>query len=245
MITAITLILLLGTTSMPPDLNQAFTAGQYQLMIEQIDSLLAEPVGLEIDFVSSLHLWRGFALVGLGDRQAARVSFRIALSLEPSLELDPREVSPKILAEFQAAKSAMVAAPPDTAVQTQYLLLSDARPKAAVRSLLLPGWGQWSMERKGRGAVFASLGLLSLGGYVISGIAEHNARDDYLSATGNDISSKYDTYNRWHKANEAFGYSVLAVWVGAVADVLLGPPYHVQVSGTGETVTLGVSHSLP
>jgi hypothetical protein len=132
-ITTIALGILLGTVSMPPDLHQAFASGQYQLMIEQIDSLLGEPVGLEVDHVASLHLWRGFALVGLGDRHDARASFRGALSLQPSLELDPREVSPKILAEFQAAKSA-VSAPPETTVQKEYLLLSDERPQAAARN---------------------------------------------------------------------------------------------------------------
>jgi hypothetical protein len=84
-----------------------------------------------------------------------------------------------------------------------------------------------------------------LGGYVLSGIAEDGARDDYLSATGDDISSKYDTYNRWHKANEAFGYGIIAVWAGAVVDVLLGPPYHVHVSGADETVTVGVTQPIP
>jgi hypothetical protein len=239
------LLVFLGTTSMPPDLHQAFTAGQYQVMIEEIEARLGEPVGLEVDVVSKLHLWRGFALIGLGDRQAARASFRVALSLDPSLSLNPRDVSPKIMAEFQAAKSAVASTPSDTASETRYLLLSDERPTAAVRSLVIPGWGQWTMERKTRGVVFASLGLVALGGYVVSGISEHNAREEYLSATGDDISSKYNTYNRWHKANDVFGYGVMMVWAGAVMDVLLGPPYHVHVSGTREFLSLGVTQPLP
>ncbi|MCH7755947.1 tetratricopeptide repeat protein, partial [candidate division KSB1 bacterium] len=75
----------------------------------------------------------------------SRRQFEVALSLNPELKLDPLFVSPKILefydlikAEWQLSKQQNN----DIQNEIRYVLVNDPRPSAALRSMILPGWGQ-------------------------------------------------------------------------------------------------------
>jgi hypothetical protein len=241
------LFLLVGTITtadMPPVLASDFSLGRYALMIERVDSLLAGKVGLTIPELARLHLWKGFGQAAGGDRPAARASFGVALSLDVTLELDPRDVSPKILAEFESARTARLA-PPTGKPEPTYLVVEDSRPAAALRSMILPGWGQWSLGRRTRGAAFAAVGCAALGSWLAAAAWEDDAHDRYLHALGADIPSAYDEYNRAYKIHRALGYTAIAVWAGAVSDVLLGPTTSVRVVGSGTSFGVVAGRTIP
>lgn len=238
MLAGLVMLVAVATNDMPAALYDDFTAGRYGRMVQRVDSLLASPEGLTLPELALLHVWRGFGLAASGERQAARASFSVALSLDESLELDPREVSPKILAEFEAVRSSHK--PQQEMAASAYLVMEDLRPGAALRSMMLPGWGQWKMGRKARGAMFAAAACASLGGWITAGVSENNTHDRYLAATGEDIPAAYAEYNRAYKVHRALGYAVLAVWAGAVADVLLGPS-NIRIVASGPSVGVGAT----
>jgi len=64
-------------------------------------------------------LYKGVALVGLAQEEAAKAAFREALRHEPSLALSPREFSPRVIRVFEAArknrKKSVLYPPDDTA----------------------------------------------------------------------------------------------------------------------------------
>ncbi len=239
MLTEVVLLAAVTAADMPQSLRGDFLAGRYEQMIQRVDSLIANPVGLTLRNLALLHVWKGFALAASGDRLAARASFATALSLDGRLTLDPREVSPKILTEFEAARSSRTSGPEAPAVI--YLVTEDVRPTAALRSVLLPGWGQWTMGRKGRGALFGAAACGALGGWIAAARWEDRAHDRYLAASGDDIASAYDDYDRAFKTRRTLGYATIAVWAAAVVDVLLGPSPPMRIAASTSGVEMGVT----
>lgn len=233
----------LSTFDMPAPLRDDYSSGRYQEMVEHADSLLAQSVGLTLPELARLHLWKGFGQAAMGDRLSARASFGVALSLDPSIELDPREVSPKIISEFEAARASRLDADEEPVGPT-YVVVGDSRPRAALRSMILPGWGQWSDGRRTKGAIFAAAACAAVGGWFAASSWEDDAHDRYLAATDTEISSAYDEYNQAYKTHRALGYGVIAVWAGAVADVLLGPSTPVRVIGSGTTLGVSLGQTL-
>ena len=203
-------------------------------MATKVDSLIANPTDMTISQIACLHVWKGFAMVGMGNRIRARTDFAVALELDPEIELDPLEVSPKIIDEFRQASYSVF--PVDSLASDsytpRYLVLRDERPIAAVQSLLLPGWGQWSMGRRYRGVVFGTAAIAMATGYFVSGERERSARDDYLRAPASEIEDRYNDYDLWHKTHRAFGYGVAATWILGILDVLTGPTHDVRVSAS-------------
>jgi len=219
---------------MPQDISELYAAGRYAEMESIVDSLLANPMDMTIPQIARFHVWKGFAMVGMGQRNRARTEFAVALELDPDIELDPLEVSPKIIDEFRQARTSISSdiAIDDTTYTPRYLILHDERPLAAVQSLLLPGWGQWNMGRKYRGIVFGTVAVAMTAGYFISGERERDARHDYLRSPASEIEDRYDDYDLWYKTHRAFGYGVAATWILGILDVLTGPSYDVRVSAS-------------
>lgn len=242
--TALVVAAVLSLSEMPDVLRDDFGSGRYQQMIERVDSSLAQSIGLTLPELARLHLWKGFGQVALGDRSGARASFGVALSLDSALVLDPREVSPKILSEFEAAR-ALGGEVVRRDTPPTYLVMEDRRPRAALRSMLVPGWGQWTMGRKATGAAFAVAGLSALAGWVAADGWADDTHARYLRATGGDIADAYDDYNRAYKTRRLLGYGVLAVWAGSVADVLLGPTASIRVIGSGGTLGISMGGKIP
>lgn len=234
MVSLLLILVSLQLGDMPQHISELYTAGRYVEMSVSIDSLIANPTDMTIPQIARLHVWKGFALVGMGQRTRARTEFAVALELDPNIELNPLEVSPKIIDEFRQATSSLSAdaASDDTTFQSRYLVLKDERPLAAVQSLLLPGWGQWNMGRRYRGIVFGTAAIAMATGYFVSGEKERDARHDYLRAPASDIEDRYDDYDLWYKTHRAFGYGVAATWILGILDVLLGPTTDIRVSAS-------------
>lgn len=219
--------ILIGTGDMPAPLFTDFVAGRYGAVVQQVDSALARPQGLTPRDLALLHLWKGFAMAAWGRSEEARQSFAVALSLDQSLSLDPREVSPKIVAEFDAVRAA--ASLPTPQVRS-YLLLEDLRARAALRSMVMPGWGQWTLGRKTGGLVAGGVFLGLVAAWVATGSWEDRAHTRYLRARDAEVESAYDEYNQAHKIHAAVGALAVTTWVASLVDVLArpGPPPRIR-----------------
>lgn len=154
----------------------------------------------------------------------AREQFENALSLNADLKLDPLYVSPKILEFFDSVKRDWLAAKKEEEqqVSVRYLVVEDTRPAAALRSMVLPGWGQFYKGEKKKGIVLSTLWGVGVVGTVLAHIARNNAEDDYLAETDpQKIGSRFSTFNNYHKLRNSLAAFSAAVWVVSYLDAIL------------------------
>ncbi|MDD5132624.1 MAG: DUF5683 domain-containing protein [bacterium] len=89
---------------------------------------------------------------------------------------------------------------------------------SALRSLMLPGWGQFFNEQPTKGLIFAGAELIALGTAFMTYSSADSTYSDYetqrTAALYDDYSSKIDTANM-------FVYAAAAIWVGNVIDAYL------------------------
>ncbi len=86
---------------------------------------------------------------------------------------------------------------------------------AALRSLMLPGWGQFFNEQPTKGFIFAGAEIVAIGAAVMMNSSANSVYSDYetqrTQTLYNSYSSKVDTANM-------FVYAAAAIWVGNVID---------------------------
>jgi len=155
----------------------------------------------------------------------ARLQFETALSLNPDLQLDAMFVSPKILEFFDEVKrewSLKQSADSIMLRPVRYIVLQDRRPAAAVRSMILPGWGQMFKGQKRKGIVLTTAWSALVAGTVATHLLRQSARDDYLAETDRDkIESRFSTFNKYHKLRNNLFVAAVGVWLVSYVDALL------------------------
>ncbi|MDD5259995.1 MAG: DUF5683 domain-containing protein [bacterium] len=86
---------------------------------------------------------------------------------------------------------------------------------AALRSLMLPGWGQFFNGQPTKGYIFAGAEIVAIGAAVMMNSSANSIFNEYetqrTQTLYNDYSSKVDTANM-------FVYAAAAIWVGNVID---------------------------
>ena len=155
----------------------------------------------------------------------SRRQFEVALSLNQELKLDPLFVSPKILefydqlkAEWQLSKQQNS----DVQNPIRYVLINDPRPAAALRSMILPGWGQVYKGEKRKGFILAGLWGFGIAGSVITHFARQDAEDKYLSETNpGQINSRFNSFNKMHKLRNSLLLFSAGVWLYSYVDAIL------------------------
>ncbi len=86
---------------------------------------------------------------------------------------------------------------------------------AALRSLMLPGWGQFFNEQPTKGYIFAGAEIIALGTAYMMYSSADSAYEDYeKQRTG----SAYDDYSSKVDSANMFIYAAAAIWVGNVID---------------------------
>lgn len=179
------------------------------------------------DQLVEVHTLLGLILYARNEPLEAREQFQAALSLAPSLQLDPLLVSPKTMEFFEGVRTEFeaeggAARPP----VVRYVRVRDPRPAATLRSLVLPGWGQIHKGERVKGWALVGLWGATASGAVTAHVFRAAARTDYLDATNPDeIAERYDTFNAWHRTRNALALSAAVVWAYAAFDALvLGGP---------------------
>ncbi|MFH1784639.1 MAG: DUF5683 domain-containing protein [bacterium] len=96
---------------------------------------------------------------------------------------------------------------------------------AALRSLMLPGWGQFFNEQPTKGYIFAGTEIILLGTTLVMYNQANSTYDDYENgkATYDDYSKKLDTVNM------VVGV-MAAVWIYNVIDAYVNASYEEEVS---------------
>jgi hypothetical protein len=228
--TTILLILLSGITrgqtavdSTLRAVESLYTSGSYSLAELEARRLLENT--LLGDSVSTVaEQWVAFALVAQGQPAAAREHFTRILRRQPSFELDPILTSPKILVVFNETKAAFRAA---QATAGEGGAPPGMGPPRGItyRTILFPGWEQLYHRRTTAGTLFLGAGISTLGAGITLELVRRSARESYLAATYPDeITSKYQTYNRAYKAEIWAFAAFAAVYLASEIDVFLNDP---------------------
>lgn len=214
------------------EIRAAFNALDY----ERVDSLARQALerheayrpGVLVD----IHTLHGLSSYYRGSESVARVQFEAALSLDPTLALDPLMVPPRALDFFREVKDRMqvVQQTPQASTSLRYIVLEDDRPAAVLRSFVAPGWGQLYKEQTTKGIALLSLWTTSAGGGLVAHLARQRAEERYLDATGAAaIAQHYDSFNRWHKIRNNLLLAAAVVWIYSAVDAAvtggpLAPP---------------------
>lgn len=175
--------------------------------------------------LTEIHKLLGLVYYSQNKPIEARRHFEAALNLTPDLELDPMFVSPKIVDFFKqihAERDTRNHRIENTDAPVRYVVQQDPRPAAALRSMLLPGWGQYYKGEKNKAWLLAGLWTAGITGTIISHFAREEAEDRYLSETSpDDIVSRYNRFNTFHKLrNNLFLFSA-GIWLFSYIDAMV------------------------
>lgn len=176
--------------------------------------------------LAQVHVVLGLIAFSQNDQVDATRQFTDALVLDPTVELDALLVSPKTLDFFDDIRTGLAQASRDKTLQPdippRYVLVRDRRAEAALRSMVLPGWGQLYKGQRTKGRVLIGAWGIAVAGVVTSHILRQQSRDTYLDAkTQAEALDRYDTFNQWHKTRNALVLGTAAVWVYSYLDALI------------------------
>lgn len=227
----LSVVLAVGAVAQPTteagDLLRAMTDAVARLDYEAAEARAREALGhfetLSPDQLVTVHSTLGILLYAQNQPVEARRQFEAALSIDRGLRLDSVLVSPKTVEFFDALRAeAGPAEGPATPSEIRYVLLNDPRPAAALRSLAVPGWGQFHKGDRAKGWAFALAAGTAVLGTATATLARDAAREDYLAATTPDEAvARYPAYNRWQRTQAAFRIGAAAVWTAATLDALV------------------------
>lgn len=227
--------------SLLTQMRQAYEQLDYQRVQDRAAAVLASTDSLSPEQLIEVHTVLGVVGYSTGNEAEARRQFEAVLDIAPELLLDSAKYSPKILDFFEDVKSDRNrAAVPVDSVEVRYVSLQDPIPAAAVRSLILPGWGQIYKGQRTKGGVFIGLWGTAATGLIASEIVYiHYARAYDKALTTEDSIRLYDRKNTWFKVRNIVGLGAAAVWLYSYLDTVLWqvPPVSVQL---GEQSALDV-----
>ncbi len=178
---------------------------------------------LSPDQLVEVHTTLGVLLHTRGEPVEARRQFEAALSIAPDLRLDPVLVSPKTVEFFDGVRAA--AAPRESPAGPQeirYVVVPDPRPAAALRSLVVPGWGQFYKGDRGKGWAFVVTAGALAAGTAAAHLVYLDADRDYTQAgRGADFAALNARRDRWYTTRGVLVRGAAAVWGAAALDALV------------------------
>lgn len=213
-----------GNRQLVVEMREAFQNLNYDRAEQLADSILSRYDGFLRDELIETHVTLALIQYAQNRQREAELQFVSALSLNPELELDPMLVSPKVRTFFEDIKETrqLRMAEGEERVEPRYIFVRDPRPAAAVRSMIVPGWGQFYKEEPVKGYVFAGAWVGTAGASFIAHIRRQDAATAYRQATDpTEIMDRYQTYNRTHKFRNAMLVTSAAVWLVSYVDALV------------------------
>lgn len=169
-----------------------------------------------------VHTVAGLILISRNDRPGARSHFAAALSLDPDLTLDPLFASPEVVTFFETVKRESASSPSAQPPPVRYIPVEDPRAGAALRSMLIPGWGQMYKGQQTKGALMMGVWGLAATGTVASHFIRNNREDRYVAETDPlAVSDRFDDFNRWHRIRNNLALTTVVIWAAAYVDALV------------------------
>lgn len=209
------------------DLRAAYEALQFDRVVRLGEAITESPTTNDTDRLDAHRL---LALVGFSRQQAsyARLHLERALEIEPSMEFDISEASPSFIDFFAEVKKGYLARAATNSVEGDsderepVVYLSDVKPAAALRSMVVPGWGQIYKGQRLRGVAYGALWTGLTAASVVSMVQRADARTRYEEERDiNMIEARYEDYASWHRRRNVALGAAGAVWLASFVDALL------------------------
>ena len=155
----------------------------------------------------------------------ARRYFEAALDLNPDLDLDPLLVSPKITEFFDEVKQAWQATA-QTRPAPEIIYVEDPRTAAALRSLVVPGWGQLYKGERTKGRLLAGLFATTTAGALAAHLRADDRAGDALDAPADlgpaDLgpAAAGEDGRGWRRTRDGLAAASAALWLFSYLDAL-------------------------
>ncbi len=218
------------------DVKKAFHSFQYQKVIQLADTLVKQDALTESRKIEVLRM-KAIAHYILKQDEKATLTFLQLLNLDPDYQLDPIENSPKIISFFEKIRQNYR---PPTPIEKKTELESPEKKepgqklkteerqsekskfkKTIARSLILPGWGQYTYGKQIRGAVMMGVSVATLSALVYYFDRTQELENAYLNAIEqSEIDRRYTQYNRAYQIRNGLLLFYALVWSYAQWDVL-------------------------
>lgn len=207
------------------NIEMLYNGGQY-LSAELEARRMFELAELNDSTKVQLEKWIAFALIAQGKSTLAKERFVALLNIDGTFELDPILTSPKILSVFNDARVKFISQKKTKTVDSTQ---QSVQYSVSYRTVVFPGWEQFYQGRTTQAYLYGGAGIISLSSGIVFEILRSNARKEYLSAASlSDISSKYDSYNSYRKA-EIYSFAAFAlVYVVSEIDVFTASGVSIQ-----------------
>lgn len=206
-------------------IDSAFVEGHYAQVELLALRLLQSDSPLAPNELSRVNLTAGYALIMMNREPEARDYFKRALDAEPTLTLDPVQVSPKFRMVFDEVKANYQSRNHRENPPNQKPASSPPEQRTMLSNLIIPGSGQWREGNHLRGAVYFLAQTASIAALVWQINELHDSHENYLAQTDpQSIANAYDAYSNDYAL--AWGAGVLAavVYLAAQADLIVFRP---------------------
>lgn len=178
-----------------------------------------------VEQLTEIHIFMALVAYNRGELVRSRRQFLSALHLAPDLQLDPVYVPPKIQEFVEEIRVDLATASGVTQPAARYLLIRDPRTDGALRSMLMPGWGQFYKGHTVKGYAFAGFFGVSAAAAAFAHVRRAEARWAYEDAAGSPGGQDaYDTYRDWSQTRNGFLAAAAFVWAFSYVDALLTSP---------------------
>ena len=225
------------------DVRTAYESFQYRSVIQFSETLLLQEKKLSKEDLITIYVMKAVAHFSLSEEEAARQSFVKLLLIQSDYELDPIEISPKIVSFFERIKADVYQVTQQTIspktekkdttilANPQAIDHSSEVKSALTRSLILPGWGHLYLNNGNAGWVLATTSSLSLAASVYLFIDTYSKEKKYLSETEEKkIASAYKLYNTSYKLRNIFLGLYVAEWMYSQVDLLYSSNQMISIS---------------
>lgn len=211
-----------------------YNRGEYEQAITELEQALQFLKQLNrIDQVEA-YKYLAFSYVAFGEKEKAKEQFRLALKLDPKMELDPSTVSPKIIKVFEEVKAEVTVEPPISPPTKPPVNAPSGPPSAAAAShkspilatgmsCVLPGLGQMYRGEKKTGMnLMIAAGATVVPFLISAGIAEKKYQD-YLDVPPGDpdeMDQAYRSYRVWFNIRSYTAVAYAGVWLYNLYDII-------------------------
>ncbi len=210
--------------------KEFYYTGEYESAIKELENALLYLKQLTQPNQVEAYKYLAFSYVAFGDRVRAKEQFKKALDLDPTLELDPATVSPKIIKVFEEAKAEATAAPtaqpgaPAVTEPEEQITRLDA----TIRSCCVAGWGQSYRGEKSKGkklmiAWGVTLGT-TIGSLIITSVKKEAYEDLGFTEPSSEFDDAYDQYKLWHNITAISALAYLGVYFYNLYDIVFRKP---------------------
>ena len=214
-------------------LNKEFQLFNYSKVVFLANEFLSQKEAFTTKELIEIYLLKGISHYSLGQSESVNNSFYEILKYDSNYQINPSEVSPKIIRVFEEIKAKyalnnrkniQIVEKTDTLYSVDTLIIkTDSRfySETIIRSMVYPGWGHLYSGNKTKGWLFTSVNTILLGSMVYFIYDTNQKESDYLSEIDPKvIDEKYDSYNKSYKIRNSIIITYALAWIYTQIDML-------------------------